>query len=298
MKSLKSKLGKTSLNICGGGSRGIIQLGMLKYWLETEQDFDMVIAGSVGSLNALLLLQGMYQEAEELWLKIQNKDVYTPRVASLWKLFTDDGSLNSTEPLEKLIRKYYDYEKIKALPKPFIVNVTNLSLMTAEAKDVRYLTKEEGIKWILASASPPILFPSVTWDSIQLVDCGLSSNYGLVQAVNENCDTVICLTPTNYQPKKIKNLIDIVQATISTASFGYLEREAKSIEKVNRVIDLANSTLDDQHDLKKVNLCIVRPEMPWDQGLIDFNYKEDRKDLIRYGYDVAERQLGKFLKSL
>src|SRR5579859_3565120 len=97
---------KTALLLCGGGSRGILQLGMIEAWIDSKLEYDAVYAGSVGALNAMLYLQDQMVDLRSLWMNIQNKDVYKPRILSLYKLFTNDASVNDSFPLEQLIRKH------------------------------------------------------------------------------------------------------------------------------------------------------------------------------------------------
>lgn len=279
-----------ALAVCGGGSRGLIQLGMLEYLVDHKITYDCVFAGSVGALNALLMLQGQMSELHDLWLNIRNKDVYVPRILSLWKLLTNDASLYDQKPLEGTIRKYLDIDKIRNLPIPFIVAVTNLTTMQPELKDIRTLDHESAVQWILASASPPILFKTITISNNENTDCGIIDNYFLSDAINAGYDEIICLTPTTVKPKPIRNLLDIIQATISTSSYGYLDRERHAIEKVNKIIDQANIELTD--DIKRISLYVVKPDVPVDLGLIDFEYKGyNRKALIQLGYDLAAAKL-------
>ena len=282
-----------ALAICGGGSRGLIQFGMIKAVKELNIDYGCIYAGSVGVLNTLLFVTDRMDELEHLWLTIKNSDVYSFNPFKILTLGTANASLYSSKPLEKLIRKYLDMEKIKAFPKPIIVNVNNLTTMSTLAKDIRFMNYEQCVKWILASASPPILFPTITINADEHCDTGILNNYSINQAVNDGYDTVICLTPTTYKPKPIKSLIDIINTTISTSSFGYLDRERKAVEKVNKVIDQANVELTD--DIRPIKLVVIKPDVAWSQDLIDFNYKTDRKELIQYGYNLAMTTLKKEL---
>lgn len=271
--------------IAGGGSRGIIQLGFLKAFQEFGPKPDAIYSGSVGCLNAMLYLQDEMPKLEDLWLNIKTKDVYKSRILSLWKLLTNDASIYDSAPLEKLIREYLNMRKIKNLKIPFMVNTTNLSTYQPECKDIRSLNFEDAVQWLKASASPPILFPSVTHPLGELVDCGLLSNYAILQAVKDGYDTIICMTPTRAVPTKPTNLLKIIEATISTASYGYLEREIQGVEEINREINECNK------DFPEIKLVIIRPQTPWNWGLLDFNYKQKREDLIQYGYNIAKEIL-------
>lgn len=277
-----------ALSGAGGGSRGAISFGMTKYWDETGIVADLNYTSSVGTLNTMMYLQGEMGKLEELWLTIKNSDIYSLNL-NPFTYFTNDGSLYNSKPLENLIRKYLKIDLIQKLDKPFIVSVTNLTKMRPEYKDIRKLDFESAVQWIKASASPPILFPTVTIGDSEYCDAGICSNYNLVRAIDDGADTIVLFTPTNYKPKPIRNLINIIEASISTASFNYLDREINSIENINQELTESGSPL------RKVKLIVVKPPQPWDQGLIDFNYKIDRKSLIDYGYNLAKDILQKEL---
>lgn len=295
MDSLREKYGKVALLITGGGSRGPIQTGFLKAFQDSGFYFDAIYAGSVGALNGLLFAQDQLAELENLWMTLQNKDVYTNRVLSLWKLLTNDASIYNSDPLELLIRKHLNYDLIKNYPKPFIVNTTNLSTMKPLSKDIRTLDYESCVKFIRASASPPILFPSVTYGQDELVDCGLTNNYFIVQASNEGYDTLFCMTPTNAAIKPLKNLLDIVQATISVSSYNYLDREIDAINEYNKDIAVANKSLPKEVQIRPIRIINFRPDVPWDQPLVDFNYKVPRTQLIENGYNIGQKKIKEFL---
>lgn len=286
----------TALCLAGGGSRGPIALGSLKRVKELNIVPDAVYAASVGCLIGIMYLQDEMEALEKLWLTIKNEDVYSKRVVSLWQLLTDKASIYDSKPLEKLIRKVFNKQKIDSLKIPFYVGTSNLTHLKPEIRDIRGMDYEDQIRWVLASASPPILFPPIAFkllgETVSLVDSGICTNYFIQSAINDGHDAVICISPTNFQSKPPKNLIDIIQATISTATFNYLDREIKAVEKINKIIDIANIELTD--DIRKIKMILIRPPKSWDQPIIDFNYKVDRQSLIDYGYLVAVEALKDF----
>lgn len=284
---------KTALCLAGGGSRGSWAFGALKAIKERNIKPDTVYAASVGTLNGIKYLQDEMEDLEELWLNIRNKDVYNKRIFSLWKLFTSDASIYDSTPLEKLIIKSFNKEKIDSLNIPFMVGTSNITHLRPEIKDIRNMSYDAQIKWIKASSSPPILFPSITTELGELVDSGICTNYFLSEAVKDGHDLVICISPTNVPPKEPTNLVDIIQSTISTATFNYLDREMAAIEKINKIIDIANIELE--HDLRKIKLVLIRPTEKSNIGLLDFDHKYNRKEIINNGYEFANKVLDKLI---
>ncbi len=283
------------LAVCaaGGGSRGLLQCGYLQALKDLNIQYDRMYGASVGGLNGLLYYQGDFNSMKNLWMEVKNSDVYRARW-NPFSLFNDNASLNDSAPLRNLINRFVDMDKIKANNRPFTIMITNLTKMEPHYVDIRDLSREEIVNHLLASASPPILFQPVKMNNNLFVDAGILTNFGITKAINDGCDTIICMTPTNYKAQPIKSLVDIVQSTISTSSFGYLDREIKAVEKINNLIDMANVELT--NDLKKINLLVLRPQWQWDQGLIDFNYKDGRAKLMQGAYDYAYSVLSKWAK--
>jgi NTE family protein len=77
-KRLLSSLGtkEYGLVLCGGGARGAYQIGACKALQEqTGICFTGIAGTSVGALNSLLIAQGDYKKAEEVWLKVTQNDL-------------------------------------------------------------------------------------------------------------------------------------------------------------------------------------------------------------------------------
>lgn len=284
-----------ALACAGGGSRGILQFAFLQAFNDLGLHYDRLYTSSVGGLNGILFYQGDMEAAKNLWLQIKNSDVYTPNY-NPFSIMSPKGALNDSKPLKRLIDRFVNLDKIKANSRPFTVMISNITKMEPLYVDLLSLPdKESVVKYLLASASPPILFPPVIEENgDHLVDSGVLCNFGITRAINDGADTVICMTPTNYKGKPIVSIIDTIQSTVSTSSFGYLDREVKGVEKVNQVIELANVEL--VNDLRKINLIVIRPDHAWDQGLIDFNYKIGRQKLMDYGYQTAMKALKPLIK--
>lgn len=238
--------GKVALSLCGGGSRGIVQVGMIKAWLELGLSYDSLFGVSVGALNGTLLHQGSdIEELEHLWLNIKTDDVYTLNLGGLALKQLGAKSVYNSDPLERTIRKVLKYDKLMANPKPFYINAADYTNWTDWQLDSKQLvTQNDYVKFLLASASPPVLFPPVTIDDKILCDGGTVNNFNLTAAIQKNHDTVILMSPTNVVRTKHKpTILEMIKGVTTIPSFAFLEREQGGINAINKIINTINEPL-------------------------------------------------------
>ena len=68
---------KKAIVLGGGGSLGAYQVGCFKYLHEIGYEYDIVYGTSIGSVNGLVMSQGLesYPYLQELWDNITIKDI-------------------------------------------------------------------------------------------------------------------------------------------------------------------------------------------------------------------------------
>ena len=295
-----SKLGKVGLCLAGGGARSITQAGMIKAFLEKGIPYHALFGVSAGALNGCLLHAGEFNKAEDLWMKIKTSDVYTWNpILDAWRpLSKESASIYNSDPLKKLLNKTVNYEAIKSNPVPFYINCSDYSNWTPLHMEVQdFLDREEFLQFLLASASPPVLFPKQKFRGSLVCDGGVVENFNLIPAVRAGCDTIIMITPTNVTHKEPNNAQDMLNLTTTVPAYAFRNIEMGGIEAVNKILDKVNESLEP--DYKKINIITIKPPQPIDIDLLDFNYKLDRASLIQTGYviakDILERELPKYL---
>lgn len=271
---------KTSLILAGAGARGIIQVGMIKAYLETRKQYHALYGSSVGAINGAMLHAGQFDDLVEMWLKIRNKDVFKQ---APWNMLRKDrGCLYDSSPLRNLLQKTVDFEALKNAEGVLSVNVTNLGTYKAE----RYLFGRHlpgnplaALDIIYASASPPILMSPVKTPMGTLTDGGITNNYSVIDAVKDGADELIILAPMVPQPKPIKNIIDAIDSTVSIQLWNQLQRELAFVEKLNSI-----------EGYRKVDVKVIGCDRPVDIGILDFDI-DDRQGQIDYGYKLAMKAL-------
>lgn len=256
----------TALSLVGGGAKGIVTCGALKYMVEHKINYDAVFASSSGALNAVILCMGDIELLEHLWLNISNKDV---RLFRPWKLLTSDASLYDSTPLYKTLMRYVDIDKVRAQPKPHIITLTDYKLvepfhvMINKEIDVSRLCK-----YLLASCSIPLLFPPVMG---RYYDGGVMDDYNIGHALDLYYQRNIVIHPAFPGPITVKGYqeaIDVLKTCMGWSN--YLHMRSRFARD-------------------SANLIEVIPQHLIDLPILDFDYKgHDRHELISYGYQMAQ----------
>lgn len=293
----------TGLCLAGSGSRGIVSCGYLLALRDLKVDYDKAFASSSGLLNGLLSHAGEFDKLVDSWLKIQQKDVYIDNGFLDVALCYGRRWVHDSSPLRKLIEKSINYPKLLENPRELWINTTDLTNGAPYSRELRsFKSKEDLITFSLASASPPIFFPTVKFEDKELCDAGVINNYSVTEAINADCDRIIVLLPVKpVDINNSKNILQLVEHVMNISMHSYLEREVRSITKINKVIDIIRSTveenkcsavLEDPDFPRKIKLIMVYPENPPTFDLLDFSYKNvNRQSLIDYGYHRCKQIL-------
>lgn len=276
---------KTCLCLAGGGSRGIVGSAYATALKDRGIHWDGIITSSVGSLMGLLIHQDRWDELKDLWMTVKTSTVYE----KYWFKGLGQKSLYNSEPLRRLINSKLDEDRIKSSDKQFLVTTTNFSTGDPSIFDLKALSRAEMVEVLLASASPPVFFSPVPYRGDQLVDAGVTSNFGLTTAINEGYDRIFVLKYPRSHMKPVKNKIDAISNTISAAMDSDYGKELAAIKKINKVVDSCNNP--EIRKIEVIEICTSQPER-LDYDFLDFDFKGiDREDLWYESYEEALRVL-------
>lgn len=151
-----------ALVLSGGGGRGAYEAGVAKACAERDFHFDWIVGTSIGALNAAIVGQGDLDMLETMWRKIRTSDVYKlPDPGHLRRvIFGQQLGLLNTEPLEKLLSKTVNIDKLKAgQTKVGFVTTDLCGLGTRVITGDEIETQEDLIDVLMASSAIPLLFP-------------------------------------------------------------------------------------------------------------------------------------------
>ena len=177
----------------GGGSRGAVQLGMLRALARTDLTPDLVVGTSVGSLNGAVVaahpVDGLAM-LEEIWPRLDREQVFPGGFVrqALSATRTHRSYVFDSTPLSDLLGEYLPVASIEDLELPFVAMATDLDTGARVELDSGDLRSA-----LLASSAVPIAYPWVERDGRRLVDGGLVCNVPVRQTVERGATSVLVL---------------------------------------------------------------------------------------------------------
>lgn len=275
---------KRGLVLSGGGAYGAFFLGVLKALSENKQlQYDVITGVSVGAIGAAYI--GMFpkeqhnfaaKEYEKVWMENikSSSDVYKPwyfkglnYIASLWK-----GSVYSTKPLEQLLTKLYDADKLAHSGVDVSVGAVSLESQTYK---LHSLNEGNAVAKILASASMVGLFPAVYIEGENWLDGGLRNMIPVMDAIQKGCteiDVITCnpLSDPLFKPINPKRITQVGLRALTTV---VTEVHKNDIEVAKLTAQLNNITLN-----------IYSPSEHFETDSFDFDVKNNQM-LAYIGYE-------------
>src|SRR5437588_6691246 len=173
----------TAFVLSGGASLGALQVGMLEALYEHAIAPDVLVATSVGALNAAFIASRAQTVATaralaRVWRELQREDVFPVSLSALVggvcgrrdHLVPDHG-------LRRLIRRYLEFDDLAEAPIP-------LHLVAFDLNQGREVLVSQGpaLESVIAAASIPGVFPPVRIGDLRLVDGGVVNNSPISRA--------------------------------------------------------------------------------------------------------------------
>jgi NTE family protein len=184
----------TAFVLSGGGSLGAVQVGMLRALADHGIEPDLLVGSSAGALNAAFVAgQGFrattLDRLAEIWCSLRRRDVFpfAPH-RHLLALGGARPSLCSADGLRRLIATNLAYDRLEDAPLP--VHVVATSVLSG--REV-LLSRGDATTAVLASASIPGIFPTVTADGRALFDGGVANNTPISQAIALGAGRVVVI---------------------------------------------------------------------------------------------------------
>lgn len=169
---------KIGIVLGGGGAKGSFQAGVLKYISELPDVEIVAITGtSVGALNGALASIGEFSKIINLWKGVDEDNSFYPNY-KLGKTYgiLSEGSIYSNGWLKNQILSNIPLSRLLETETYFGCVSTDLKSgnpIFANNNDSFFF--KNLLNYILASASLPPVFPSISLDGYSLVDGGISS---------------------------------------------------------------------------------------------------------------------------
>lgn len=292
---------RKTINIAlqGGGAHGALTWGVLDKLLETQLfTFDGVCGTSAGSMNAIVLAQGLIDGGEEgarqalydFWHAVSR---YGQQLKTMMPLLPADlfffnylqaplasiflrnivhmlspyqfNPLNF-HPAEEILQQLIDIEKIKQQTKlKLFICATNVK----SGKIHIFNNKDLSIDVLLASACLPKLFQAVKVGEEYYWDGGYLGNPPIFPLIYDtNCKDIVILHVVPIARPTIPTTVDEIDIRLREVSFNSsLMREMRAIAFVSKLIDNEWLKPEVSNRLKKINLHCLRA----DAAMLDFS---------------------------
>src|SRR5437773_1274896 len=267
----------------GGAALGAHHVGALRYLEEQGITPDVVVASSIGVINACAYATGGVEQLARAWRGFRS----LPRIISpsLWQNPILGLSLFSMDRLTAAVEEYMDFAKIHASPLDLHVVVLNLSRGRgevwskhdcADARELRTLSR--------AGYAIPLLFPPVRFRGDWYVDGGFAWNIPLDH----------CLT---LEPSEIYLLAPIASQLPYTGRFrtfaGFVQRLLDVMWRTIGNMGYLYAAMEDQR-FHGVPVTVIEPTEQWSGfGPLAVFHAHPRKNqnLMAAGYRDAKRAL-------
>lgn len=185
----------------GGGHRGIYTAGVLDVFQEEHIQADGVIGVSAGAIHGASYVSGQKGRS----VRYTTKYCTDKRYMGIGSLLRTGDYFNVDFCYHKLPDELdpYDNDALERSTVAFFVTCTDVKTGKAVYKQCRTL-RDEGMSWLLASASMPLVSRIVRIDGQELLDGGIADSIPLKAFEDRGyTNNIVVLTQTRgYQKKK------------------------------------------------------------------------------------------------
>lgn len=246
-----------ALVLCGGGSRGAMEVGFYRAIRELGLPMDWVVGSSIGALNGACIAGGMtVDEMVRLWCTIQRRDVAR---FSLRGVFTPrrHPAFLSLEPLRQLVRQVLPVTRFEDLSIPLTIVTTDLQ----QGQPVYWSGAGDLIEPLIASMGLPGVFPPVDINGHQFIDGGIANNVPLDKAVELGARTILMIycNCCEASPRSFRGLVPVLVRSFAIA----LDRKFSA---------------ELEHFGTRVRVYSVQPRFPREIEMLDFRYTAELID--------------------
>ena len=272
---------KKGLVLEGGGLRALFTAGVTDVMMENRIRFDGLIGVSAGATFGCNYKSE--QPGRALRYNINFKD--DPRYMS-WRSFLKTGDLVGAEFSYHVLPNQldiFDYETFRRNPMEFHVVCTDAETGEPVYKQLDDMT-DEGLDWIRASASMPIVSRPVQLEGRKLLDGGIVNSIPLkhFQEIGYERNIVVLTQPKGFFKKRTK-LMPLFHLT--------MRKYPAIIQAMGRRHLMYNEQLRYlAQEERKGNILLIHPDDTLPIGRTEQNEKKMRQ-VYQMGRAAAEKKL-------
>lgn len=262
------------LVLCGGGSRGAIEVGFLQALWEAGIAFDGIVGSSVGALNGAFVAAGGHpDELATIWRSLRFRNVFRFNLRMLRRGLRETAVFTPGRRLRRLIAEV-GARRFEQLGIPFTVVATDLATGDAVPLDRGPLAPA-----LNASIALPGLFPPVELGGRWLVDGSLSADLPIAEAVRRGATEVwamrcACCASPRY---RFDSLTAVIAQTFGIAVDRTRLQHEQAPSHVHTHIWSADAAVE-----------VTSLDFSQTAALIAAGYQETRRRLATTGWTAAD----------
>lgn len=272
---------KTGLVLEGGGLRCMFTAGIIDVLLENDVQFDGVIGVSAGATFGCNYVS---RQAGRV-IRYQKQYIHDDRFMS-WKSLRKTGDFVGAEfayhvmPVELDV---FDFDTFRNNPTEFYLVCADADKGTPVYRRIDKMDYE-GLEWLRATASMPIVSRTVSLDGMRLLDGGIVDSIPLkqFQKIGFERNVVILSQPAGFRKRKPSGMPLLRLA---------LRKLPAIKEAMARRHLMYNEQLDYIEEQERLgNILVIRPDAPLNIGRTERN-----EDKIQKVYDLGRAAGEKYL---
>jgi NTE family protein len=259
-----------ALVLCGGGSRGVMEVGFYQALTEFGVRADLILGCSIGALNGAFIAGGTPPcELVRLWSEFRLRQALT--INWHWLRRSSPGFF-SLDPLRSLLRRTLPARRFEDLLIPLTVVTTDFESGSA----AYWHGVGDLIEPAIASMSLPGIFPPVEIAGRLHLDGGIANNVPLDKAEEFGAGTVFLIECACAErcAQPLRGWRDILARSFSIAIGGRYATEL-------------------QHYQGRLKVFAVRPQLTHEVDLLDFRYSAE---LMEAAYHQTQQFLDELVK--
>lgn len=256
----------TALLLCGGGSRGAIEIGFTQALLERCVAIDRIFGSSIGAINGAFLAAGFTpDQLGTLWSRFEGKSLFSFNWRVLWQ-WRNAQSLYRADRLAAVLQAALPVRRFEQLRTPLVVTATDL-----QTGQPAYLDSGDLLPALLASIALPPYLPPVECQGRHLMDGGIVANVPIAEAVARGA-------------RRIYVLLTHCARELHRLPKGFLEAQ----ERAGRIAVEHQMRHDLEHYKGQAEIVMLEPCLNFQPSVLRV---ERVRDLIQQGYEFAMREL-------
>lgn len=203
------------LVLSGGGAKGAYEVGVIKALEKLGYDFDIVTGTSIGSVNAMLYVEGGYKLMHKFWTNCKVKDLFDieninelaeenydrARMKVTMEAFLRGGL--ETNAFFNKVKKVINEDKLRKSKKK--IGIMTFNVTTMKGEEIYFDDLEEGkfAEYILASSSCFPILKGTKIDDSFYIDGGFSDNMPIEMALKMGARDIVSVDLKAPGVKKI-----------------------------------------------------------------------------------------------